>query len=152
MKYIKPADNKDIQISVVIMPDMKDDKPVITTNITIFDKGIKAGEVSSKDMSELEFNKLIYEIQREYGIKKCNLGKGREMQNELETINTVLRPTFQLAVRDDIIRKNPVDGAYCEVKKRNGGARKTRRALTVDQQRKFMEYVAKNPAIELFED
>lgn len=145
MKYIKPADNKDIQIRVVIMPDMKDDKPVITTNITIFDKRIKAGEVSSKDMSELEFNKLIYEIQREYGIKKCNLGKSREMQNELETINTVLRPTFQLAVRDDIIRKNPVDGAYCEVKKRNGGARKTRRALTVDQQRKFMEYVAKNP-------
>ena len=33
--------------------------------------------------------------------------------NTLETINTVLRPTFQLAVRDDIIRKNPVDGAYC---------------------------------------
>lgn len=65
--------------------------------------------------------------------------------NTLETINTVLRPTFQLAVRDDIIRKNPVDGAYCEVKKRSGGARKTRRALTVDQQRKFMEYVAKNP-------
>ncbi len=65
--------------------------------------------------------------------------------NTLETINTVLRPTFQLAVRDDIIRKNPVDGAYCEVKKRNGGVRKTRRALTVDQQRKFMEYVAKNP-------
>ena len=32
--------------------------------------------------------------------------------NTLETINTVLRPTFQLAVRDDIIRKNPVDGAY----------------------------------------
>ena len=53
--------------------------------------------------------------------------------NTLETINTVLRPTFQLAMRDDIIRKNPVDGAYCEVKKRNGGSRKSRRALTVDQ-------------------
>ena len=39
--------------------------------------------------------------------------------NTLETINTVLRPTFQLAVRADIIRKNPVDGAYCEVKKRD---------------------------------
>lgn len=91
VKYIKPADNKDIQIRVVIMPDMKDDKPVITTNITIFDKRIKAGEVSSKDMSELEFNKLIYEIQREYGIKKCNLGKSREMQND-----------FQSAVRSGI--------------------------------------------------
>lgn len=65
--------------------------------------------------------------------------------NTLESINTVLRPTFQLAVRDDIIRKNPVDGAYCEIKKRNGGARKSRRALTVEQQRAFMEYVADNP-------
>ena len=64
--------------------------------------------------------------------------------NTLESINTVLRPTFELAVRDDIIR-NPVDGAYAEVKKRNGGARKSRRALTVEQQREFIDYVAKNP-------
>jgi DNA binding domain of tn916 integrase. len=53
--------------------------------------------------------------------------------NTLESINTVLRPTFELAVRDDIIRRNPVNGAYAEVKKRNGGARKSRRALTVEQ-------------------
>jgi len=65
--------------------------------------------------------------------------------NTLENINTVLRPAFQLAVRDDIIRKNPVDGAYAEVKKRNGGSRKSRRALTVEQQRAFMEYVAQSP-------
>ena len=65
--------------------------------------------------------------------------------NTLETINTIFRLTFQLAVRDDIIRKNPVDGAYCEIKKRNGGSRKTRRALTVEQQRAFMDYLAKNP-------
>lgn len=64
--------------------------------------------------------------------------------NTLESINTVLRPTFELAVRDDIIR-NPADGAYAEVKKRNGGARKSRRALTVEQQREFIDYVAKNP-------
>jgi integrase len=65
--------------------------------------------------------------------------------NTLESINTVLRPTFELAVRDDIIRRNPVNGAYAEVKKRNGGARKSRRALTVEQQREFIDYVAKNP-------
>ena len=65
--------------------------------------------------------------------------------NTLENINTVLRPSFQLAVRDDIIRKNPVDGAYCEVKKRNGGSRKKKRALTVEQQRAFINYVAENP-------
>lgn len=65
--------------------------------------------------------------------------------NTLESINTVLRPTFELAVRDDIIRRNSVNGAYAEVKKRNGGARKSRRALTVEQQREFIDYVAKNP-------
>lgn len=41
--------------------------------------------------------------------------------NTLENINTVLHPTFQLAVRDDIIRKNPTDGAYAEIKNRHGG-------------------------------
>lgn len=65
--------------------------------------------------------------------------------NTLENINTVLRPSFQLAVRDDIIRKNPIDGAYAEVKKRNGGSRKRKRALTVEQQRAFINYVAENP-------
>jgi integrase len=63
----------------------------------------------------------------------------------VENINTVLHPTFQLAVRDDIIRKNPVDGAYAEIKKRYGGSRKLRHALTVEQQREFMRYVADNP-------
>lgn len=65
--------------------------------------------------------------------------------NTLESINTVLHPTFQLAVRDDIIRKNPTDGAYAEVRKRNGGSRKTRHALTVEQQRAFIRYVADHP-------
>lgn len=65
--------------------------------------------------------------------------------NTLESINTVLRPAFQLAVRDDIIRKNPVDGAYCEVKKRNGGSRKIYKALTVEQQRAFIKYVSQSP-------
>lgn len=65
--------------------------------------------------------------------------------NTLENINTVLRPAFQLAVRDDIIRKNPVDGAYVEIKKRSGSKKKKRKALTVDQQRAFINYVAENP-------
>ena len=65
--------------------------------------------------------------------------------NTIESVNTVLHPTFQLAVRDDIIRKNPTDGAFAEIKKRHGGSRKARHALTVEQQRSFMKYVAENP-------
>lgn len=65
--------------------------------------------------------------------------------NTLETINTILRPCFQLAVRDDIIRKNPIDGAYQEIRKKNGNRRKARRALTLEQQRAFMDYIAESP-------
>ena len=39
----------------------------------------------------------------------------RKLQvNTLETIHTVLHPTFQLAVRDDIIRNNPSHGVMAE--------------------------------------
>ncbi len=65
--------------------------------------------------------------------------------NTIESINTVLRPSFQLAVRDEIIRRNPVDGVFAELKRRNGGSRKLRRALTVEQQRAFISYVSQNP-------
>lgn len=44
--------------------------------------------------------------------------------NSLETINTLIHPTFQLAVKDDIIRKNPSKGVYREVKERLGGRKK----------------------------
>ena len=37
--------------------------------------------------------------------------------NTLETIHSVLHPTFQLAVRDNIIRTNPSDGVMAEIKK-----------------------------------
>ncbi len=75
-----------------------------------------------------------------------DLVKNQGLQiNTLESINTVLRPAFQLAVRDDIIRKNPVDGAYREISRRNGGSRKSRRALTKEQQRAFINYVSESP-------
>lgn len=80
----------------------------------------KIGEVKYSDVLAF-YNHLITE---------CGL-----QVNTLESINTVLHPTFQLAVRDDIIRKNPTDGAYAEIKKRHGGSRKIRHALTVEQQR-----------------
>ena len=37
--------------------------------------------------------------------------------NTLDTIHCVLHPTFQLAVRDDIIRKNPTEGVMAEIKR-----------------------------------
>lgn len=65
--------------------------------------------------------------------------------NTLETIHTVLHPTFTLAVRDDIIRKNPSDGVMAEIKKKPGKNHGIRHALTLEQQRAFMSYVSNHP-------
>ena len=74
-----------------------------------------------------------------------HLTKKQELKiNTLETIHTLLHPTFQLAVRDDIIRKNPTDGVMAELKKNLGMKTGVRHALTIPQQRAFMEYLARS--------
>ena len=61
-----------------------------------------------------------------------HLLKEKKMQiNTLETIHTVLHPTFQLAVRDNIIRVNPSDGVMAQIKKQPGKNHGVRHALTV---------------------
>lgn len=63
----------------------------------------------------------------------------------LDNINTLLHPTFQLAVRDEVIRKNPSNGVMKEISKETDKTREIRRALTLDQQRAFMNYIADHP-------
>lgn len=65
--------------------------------------------------------------------------------NTVDTIHTVLHPTFQLAVRDDIIRKNPTSGVMAEIKRKAGKNKGIRHALTVEQQREFVNYIANHP-------
>ena len=63
----------------------------------------------------------------------------------LDTVHCLLHPTFQLAVRDEIIRNNPTDGVMKEISRESGENRGIRHALTVEQQRAFMEYIANHP-------
>lgn len=63
----------------------------------------------------------------------------------VESLHTLLHPTFQMAVRDNIIRTNPSDGVIREISKKAGKNKGVRHALTIDQQRAFMDYVANNP-------
>ncbi|MCF0186605.1 MAG: site-specific integrase [Bacteroidaceae bacterium] len=63
----------------------------------------------------------------------------------LDSVHNVIHPVFQLAVRDDIIRKNPSDGVMREMTRKAGKNRGVRHALTVEQQRIFMNYMANHP-------
>lgn len=62
--------------------------------------------------------------------------------NSMEIINNILHPVFTLAVRDGYIRTNPTDGAMAEIKKSHNWEKPKRHALTIEEQRAFVEYVA----------
>ena len=82
LKFIVPVDNPNITIRVMTTPDINGDKPTVATTIAVLDKdGIVVKEVSSKDMDEKAFNKEIYGIQAEYGIKKCDVTRKKIPQN-----------------------------------------------------------------------
>ena len=68
-----------------------------------------------------------------------HLTKKQELKiNTLENIHTLLHPTFQLAVRDDIIRKNPTDGVMAELKK-NLGMKTGHRKITFQRRKQKPE-------------
>ena len=66
----------------------------------------------------------------------------------LDNIHTLLHPVFQLAVRDGLIRTNPTEGLMNEIKKANAGWKKKRHALTVDQQRNFVNFIDEHATYE----
>lgn len=61
--------------------------------------------------------------------------------NTLDNVHTQLHPAFQLAVRDDLIRKNPTDGIMADIKKLSPDFKRQRHALTRTQQKAFMDFL-----------
>ena len=59
----------------------------------------------------------------------------------VDTVNTLLYPTFKMAVRDDIIRKNPCEGIMAEIKDQYIGRKNRRIALAKEQQKRFVEFL-----------
>lgn len=74
----------------------------------MYDRFIRGG-FGKKKIAAVKYSDVLQFYQ--------HLLKEKEMQiNTLETIHTVLHPTFQLAVRDNIIRVNPSDGVMAQIK------------------------------------
>lgn len=65
--------------------------------------------------------------------------------NTISTINNCIYPAFELAVRDDIIRKNPCRGVLKEMSNLMGKNKGVRKALTIEQQKAFMNYIDGHP-------
>ena len=66
-------------------------------------------------------------------------GKG---YSSIHTIRGVLRPAFNMAVEDDLIRKNPFQFPLMDVVVNDS---KTREALTPQQEREFLRFIQNDP-------
>lgn len=112
-------------------------KSTLSNYTYMYDHFVRQG-FGEKKIGEIKYSDVkyfYYYLLNEKGLRA----------NTLDTIHTVLHPTFQLAVRDDIIRKNPSDGVMAEIKRKAGKNKGIRHALTVEEQRAFIEYISENP-------
>ena len=85
----------------------------------------KIAEIRYSDVKEFYFSIL------QEGVKA----------NTLDNIHTVVHPALQLAVRDGLIVNNPSDSAMTEIKRSKLWDAPKRRALTIPQQKAFMNYL-----------
>lgn len=65
--------------------------------------------------------------------------------NTISGVHKLLNNTFKLAVRDNIIRANPVTGAITDFARRNNLHKGVRHALTPDEMKAFLKHTAISP-------
>lgn len=75
MKMIIPA-GTDIRIRVMTRPAVVEGNATVVTELAVIDKeGRIVKDVTSEGISQKDFNKEIYQIQNEYGIKGCSIDR-----------------------------------------------------------------------------
>ena len=91
------------------------------------------GKKLIKDIKYSDVKLFYCQLLEEKGIKPMTL----------DNVNSLLHPTFAMAVRDGIIRMNPASGIMGEIRKSNLWDRGTgvRHALTIEQGKAFLRYV-----------
>ncbi len=93
----------------------------------------------SRDFGKMRVNDLKRSDVRAFYI---GLIERRGMKTaSVECVHTVLHQVLELAVTDDIIRYNPADNALTELKRTHCGDSEKRKALTVEEQKLFEDYL-----------
>ena len=65
--------------------------------------------------------------------------------NTLDTINNVLHQVFAVAVDDEYLRSNPMDGVYASIKAAFHYETPKRHALTIQQEMTFLDFIKDTP-------
>ena len=108
------------------------------TNYVYMYDSIVRGTLGEQKVYRIKYSDVLA-----FYISLLEIGKYRI--NTIDNLQSVLHPTFTMLVRDGIIRQNPSDRIIAEIKKMAKWDTIEKHALTVDQQKAFMSYVADNP-------
>jgi len=92
-----------------------------------------------KPIGTIKYSDVVYFYNHLLNDEKLHYGT-------IEYIQRIIRPSLQLAVRDEILATNPADGTLRNVKKdKKIEPYYVRDALSIEQQRAFLDYVDNHP-------
>lgn len=100
-----------------------------TNYLYTYDRYVRGG-FGKKKLADVRYSDVVL-------FYNALIGKGLSVST-VDSVHTVLRPTFQLAVRDNVIRNNPAEGAMAEVKKKWDGETGVRHALSIEEEQAFL--------------
>ena len=116
----------------------------------------------SKKATEISYNKAFnYHIKDSFiGKKPISSVRNSDMlrffngllekglsSGYLHIINAFLHPAFEMAVDDDLIRKNPCSGVMSKLEKTETVKK---RAMTIEEQRRFLDFVANSKRFNVY--
>lgn len=105
---------------------------VLSNYVYMYDRFVaksRLGKMAVKDVKKSDVKKLYGDL----------LDKGLAVSTIDNGVHTVLHQVFQVAVDDDVIRKNPSDGVMKEIKATV--PKNDPKALTVEEQKRFLDFI-----------
>lgn len=109
-----------------------------TNYIEIYNRYVRK-DFGKKKIGEIKYSDILFFYNHLMKEKNLHIGT-------IQTIQRIIRPALELAVRDDIIRNNPAKGVVGQLKRHaEHSEQAVRSALTMEQQRAFLSYLDEVP-------
>ena len=105
--------------------------PTKANYIYNYDRYVRS-DFGKKHISDVRYSDIVL-----YYNSLMNQGLGI---STVDNVHCLLHPAFEMAVRDNVIRNNPTNGALAEIKKSRNNSEK-RHALTYEEERAFLDYL-----------
>ena len=140
---IRGSDSKKITVNQLIEMYLENHKSIKKATEISYNKAfnyhIKDSFIGKKPISSVRNSDMLRFFN---GLLEKGLSSGY-----LHIINAFLHPAFEMAVDDDLIRKNPCSGVMSKLEKTETVKK---RAMTIEEQRRFLDFVANSKRFNVY--